>query len=82
MPFQDCCENCMALPRVGDFAAVPVPFTYCLRLFVSAFITTKSCFGFLFVLSYFDVELCKFGSVYLAHEKTACRAGDACCSCG
>ena len=35
-----------ALPRVGDFAAVLVPFTYCLKLFVSAFITIKSCFGF------------------------------------
>jgi len=72
----------MALPRVGDFAAVPVPFTYCLRLFVSAFITTKSCFGFLFVLSYFDVELCKFGSVYLAHEKLPAGQETHAVSCG
>ena len=47
MPFQDCCENCIALPRVGDFAAVLGFFTYCLKLLVSAFITIKSCLWFL-----------------------------------
>jgi len=83
VPFQDCCENCIALPRVGDFAAVLVPFTYCLKLFVSAFITIKSCFWFfLFVLSCFDVGLCKFGSVHLAHERLPAGQETHVVSCG
>ena len=59
---------------------MPVSLTYCLRLFVSAFITTKSCFGgFCLYCRILMLNYASFGSVYLAHEKAACRAGDAFC---
>ena len=83
MPFQDCCENCICLTACRGLRGCAG------SLYV---LSETVCIGvhyykvmfwvFLFALSCFDVGLCKFGSVYLAHEKLPAGQETHVVSCG